>query len=87
MLHLALHSDEACEGISLATALSSECPPPLGFDSPITVCLDSNTDTALVSTCLFQQTLPTTTKLANNFENFRDNVMFGLLNHGGFGLL
>ena len=82
-------SDEACGGVSLATVLSfctgSEYPPPLGFDSPITMHFDSNTDWPLASTCSFQLILPT--KFANNFEKFKDNVVFGLLNHGGFGLL
>lgn len=82
-------SDEACREVSLAKVLSfctgSEYPPPLGFENPITVRFDPNTDWPMASTCAFQLTLPT--KFHNDFEKFRDNVVFGVLNHGGFGLL
>ena len=82
-------SDEACGDATLAKVLSfctgSEYPPPLGFDNPITVRFDSSTNWPLASTCALQPTLPT--KFYDNFEKFRDNVVFGLLNHGGFGLL
>ena len=82
-------SDKACGDATLAKVLSfctgSEYPPPLSFDNPITVRFDSSTNWPLASTCALQLTLPT--KFYDNFEKFRDNVVFGLLNHGGFGLL
>ena len=55
------------------------------FDNHLMVYFDSSTDWPLASTCVLQLTLPT--KFHDNFEKFRDNVVFGLLNHGGFGLL
>ena len=76
--------DEACGDDSLAKVLrfctGSKYPPRLGFDNPITVCFDPNTDWPLASTCVFKMIL--LTNFNNNFENCRDNV-----NHGGFVLL
>ena len=77
-------SDEACGDVSLAKVLSfctcSEYPPSIGFDNPITVHFDSDTDWPLpIPTDPIYQILYNITTLRN-----RDYVVFGLLNHGGF---
>ena len=78
-------NDEACRDVSLGKMLSfctgSEYPPPLGFDEPITVRFDPNSDWPLASTCALQLTLPS--KFHNNSSKFKDNVVFALLNHAG----
>ena len=58
--------------VMLSFCTGSKYPPPLGFDEPITVRFDPNSEWPLASTCALQLTLPS--KFHNNSSKFKDKL-------------
>ena len=75
------------EGIHLGTVLSffsgADKIPPIGFDS-CTLNFSESNIYPTASTCALCLTLPT--KYAENYSAFCHFFLYGLRNHGGFGL-
>ena len=57
--------------------------PPIGFHG-CTLNFSSSSIFPTASTCALTLTLPT--KYYDNYHEFKEKVMFGFYNHGGFGL-
>lgn len=72
-------------GQVLSFCTGSEYPPPLGFDRQITIRFTASSDFPLASTCALELTVPS--KFFNDVETFKQKLVYGLLNHGGFGML
>ena len=75
-------------GMELSDVLSfftgSRYPPPIEYDTQPTLNFKSDAMYPLASTCALQLTLPT--MYHSDPTAFQDKVVFGMKNHGGFGL-
>ena len=75
-------------GMELSDVLSffsgSQYLPPMGFDTPPALRFKSEEMFPLASTCALELTLPM--KYHDDPTAFLDKVVFGMKNHGGFGL-
>ena len=84
-----LFSDAEDPEVTFSQLLSfftgSEYPPPLGFHCTPSLRFTSDSEFPLASTCALELTLPT--KHYGNPDLFREKMVYGLKNHGGFGLL
>ena len=77
------HSCEATLGDVLSFYTGADMIPLLGF--PISCTLSFNKDNVMpvASTCALELTLPT--KYHNDFKQFKEKMLEGILWHGGFG--
>lgn len=69
-------------GQVLYFSTGSKCPPPLGFDNPISIHFNPASDFPMASTCALQLILPTK---YHDEETLFPRV-YGISNHGGFGM-
>ncbi len=72
-------------GQVLSFFTGAEYPPPLGFDLEPMIRFSTVSDFPLASRCALELTLPT--KFYNDYTMFKEKMIYGLCNHGGFGLL
>ena len=68
----------------LAFFTGAEDIPPLGFETTPGLRFCNSIVFPTASTCALELTLPT--KYHDNEEVFREKIIYGMLNHGGFGL-
>ena len=84
---ISVPTDGKEDSLSLGQILSffsgREYPPPLGFDSKISIHFNADSMFLTASTCALHLTLPT--KYYNDEQEFQKNMVYGMLNHGGFG--
>ena len=62
----------------------TECIPPTGFDLPLTLNFNNSNVFPSASTCALVLTLPT--MYHDNYGLFKEKMLYGFVNHGGFGL-
>ena len=83
-----VHTDDVYPDINLGQVLNfftgTDYPPPLGFDSPVRVYFDAETPLPMASTCALQLTIPT--MYCDDKNKFEERMIYGFLNHGGFGM-
>ena len=70
-------------GNLLSFFTGAEYIPPMGFNDATLNFNDSNLYPT-ASTCSLSLTLPT--QYYKSYNAFKDNIIFGIQNHGGFGL-
>lgn len=72
-------------GQILSFFTGTEYPPPLGFDTEPTLRFSNYSEYPTASTCALELTIPT--KYYDSPRDFHEKMIYGLKNHGGFGLL
>ena len=71
-------------GQILSFFTGTEYPPALGFDDIVSLKFNSTSEFPMASTCALDLILPTKYYLDEN--SFREKMIYGILNHGGFGI-
>ena len=72
-------------GQVLSFFTGAERPPPMGFDEEAGIWFSPTATFPTASTCALELTLPT--KYHDNADMFHEKMLYGLQNHGGFGML
>ena len=76
---------EVTLGHILSFFTGAEYPPPQGFDESPSIRFNPTSEFPLASTCALELTLPT--KFYDEPKLFKERMVYGIQNHGGFGLL
>ena len=80
-------TENEANGVSLGHLLSfftgADYPPPMGFHVKPELRFNGSNDFPTASTCALQLTLPT----KHQASQFKQKMIYALLNHGGFGAL
>ena len=88
-MYISYIADDIPVKVSLVQILSfftgTEYPPPGGFQVPASINFNPTSEFPLASTCAIQLTLPT--QHYDNPERFFERMVYGIANHGRFGLL
>ena len=82
LIHVGGASDISL-GIVLSFFTGSSHPPPMGFTSEATLTFNAINPYPTASTCGLSLTLPSK---YTEYVDFKDHFIYGMLNHGGFGL-